>query len=154
MPLDALPPIEQATTYTAIIAGVPVVILLPRLRSVHIAEDGALVTGDAWTTAVTAHGAQPLTDLEFAAAPAPGWLVTLAADMTTAAIAGPAGLGEIYAGELVAEPKWRELVEQLHRDGAGLVVITGTAERMDPEAALEMMEAERAVWVRARMALT
>lgn len=148
-----LPPIEQATTYTAVIAGVPVVILLPRMRSVHIAEDGALVTGDAWTAAVTAYGAQPMTDLAFAGGLTPGWTVTLAEDMTAVTIAGP-GLGEIFTGGLVAEPSWRELVEQLHRDGAGLVVITGTAEQTSPERALEMMEADRAVWVCAHLVLT
>ncbi len=33
--------------------------------------------------------------------------------------------------------QWREPVEQLHRGGADLVVITGTAERTGPEGALE-----------------
>ncbi|WP_280336067.1 hypothetical protein [Nocardia wallacei] len=150
---DPLPLIEQATTYTAVIADVPVVIVLPRMRSIHIAESGALVTGDAWTDAVIAHGAQPMTDMEFAGGLTPGWTVTLTADMTTATITGPARLGEIYTGELVADPTWRELAGQLHRDGAGLPVITGTAEQMSPDGALEMMEQERAVWVRARTML-
>lgn len=147
------PEIEQATTWTAVIGVEPVVILLPRLRVVHIAESGALVTADAWTAAVRAHGARPMLDMAFAGGPVPGWLVTLEKDMTAARITGPAGLGEIYAGELAADPDWRQQVTQLHHTGAGLVVITGTTERLDPDAALEMMEAERAVWVRAHTAL-
>ncbi|MBB5918966.1 hypothetical protein BJY24_007899 [Nocardia transvalensis] len=154
MPLqDSLPPIEQATTYTAVIGSDPVLIVLPRMRSVHIAPSGELAAADAWTAAVTAHGAMPMTDAEFAHQVTPGWLVTIAKAMTTATIAGPPGLGEIYTGALEADRRWRQLVEQLHQDGGGLVVITGTADRMEPEAALEMMEAERAVWVRARTTL-
>ena len=149
------PEIEQATTWTAVIGAEPVVILLPRVRGVHIEpSSGALVSADAWTTAVTEHGARPMRDLEFAADPAPDWLITLSADMTTAGtttarITGPAGLGEIYTGELVADPDWRRQVADRHE--ASLVLITGTAERMTPQAALEMMEAERAVWVRATL---
>lgn len=148
------PPIEQVTTYTGIIGSTPVVILLPRCRSVHIATDGALVTADAWTAAVSAHGARPMLDLAFTGEVAPGWLVTLTEDMTTASITGPADLGEIYAGSLVCDAGWRRQVEQLRRIGAGLVVVTGTAEGLDLEAAMEMMENERAVWVRAELALS
>ncbi|WP_433717425.1 hypothetical protein ACQP2U_43835 (plasmid) [Nocardia sp. CA-084685] len=147
------PEIEQAVTFTAVIGSTPVVILLPRFRSVQIAPSGVLVTADAWTSAVRAHGARPMLDLEFAGDPVPGWLVSLAEDMTTVRIMGPTGLGEVYAGELVSDVEWRQQVEQLHRTGAGLVVVTGTAERLDPDAALEMMESERAVWVRSRTAL-
>ncbi|WP_280405279.1 hypothetical protein [Nocardia brasiliensis] len=149
-----LPPeIEQATIFTAVIGAEPVVIVLPRFRNVHIAESGELVTADAWTSAVSAHGARPMRAVEFAAGPLPGWLVTLAQDMTTVQIMGPADLGELVAGELAATPDWRQMAVLNHRTGAGLVVITGTAERMDGEAALEMMESERAVWVRADTAL-
>ncbi|MGY4102011.1 hypothetical protein ACW2Q0_21045 [Nocardia sp. R16R-3T] len=149
-----LPPeIEQATIFTAVIGAEPVVIVLPRFRSLHIAESGELVTADAWTSAVSAHGAVPLLDIEFAAGPVSGWLVTFAQDMTAVQILGPPGLGELVAGELAASVDWRQKAELNHHTGAGLVVITGTAQRMDGEAALEMMESERAVWVRAHTAL-
>jgi hypothetical protein len=149
----ATPEIEQATTYTAIIGTTPVVILLPRMRATLIAESGALVTADAWTTALLEHGAQPMRDTEFVGDPAPDWRVTLDQHMATALIMGPPGLGEIYAGELVADTEWRRQVAQRHHEGEGLVVITGTAEQQTPGAALEMMETERAVWVRAATAL-
>lgn len=146
------PEIEQATTYTAILGSTPAVILLPRVRTVHIAPSGALMTADAWTSAVRAAGAMPMTDLTFTAGPVPGWLVTLAEDMTSVRIAA-AELGEIFVGELVGDADWRRQVAQLHRTDSGLVVVTGTPERLDPDAALEMMESERAVWVRANTAL-
>ncbi|MBH0780371.1 hypothetical protein [Nocardia bovistercoris] len=148
-----VPEIEQATTYTAVIVGEPVVILLPRMRATLIAESGALVSADAWTAAVTRHGAVPMLDLGFAADPVPGWSIVLDRAMTAARITGPAGLGEIYTGALEAAPDWRHRVAQRHRDGGGLVVITGRADRMDPEAAQEMMEQERAVWIRTRLVL-
>jgi hypothetical protein len=149
-----IPEIEQATTFTAVIGETPVVILLPRFRSVHITATGALVTEDAWTSAVRAHGAEPMLDLEFAAGPAAGWLVTLAGDMTAARITGPAALGVVYEGELVYEGQWRRRVEHDLRTAAGLVVVTGTAEGMDPDAALEMMEQGRASWVRAAVTVS
>ena len=148
-----IPEIEQATTYTAIIGTTPVVIVLPRFRGVHIAESGALVTADAWTTALLAHGARPMHDLEFSGDPAPGWTVTIGAGVATARITGPAGLGIVYDGELEADTAWREQVAGLHHLGAGLVVISGTAEQPTADAALEMMEAERAVWLRAATTL-
>lgn len=64
--------------------------------------------------------------------------------MTTARIGGPAGLGEIYAGQLGADADWCRQVEQQHYAGEGLVVVTGAAERLDMEAAWEIMEAQRA----------
>ncbi|WP_216915235.1 hypothetical protein [Nocardia noduli] len=143
------PEIEQATTFTAIIGTTPVVIVLPRMRAVQIAESGALVTADAWTTALLKHSAQPMRDTDFVGDPAPGWTATIGPRVTTVRITGPAGLGEIYSGELQADPTWRERVAGLHHIGAGLVVVSGTAAQLTPDAALEMMEAERAVWVRA-----
>jgi hypothetical protein len=83
----------------------------------------------------------------------PGWRVTFAQEMTAVQVMGPADLGELVTGELVASADWRQKAKLNHRTGAGLVVITGTARRMDGEAALEMMESERAVWVRAYTAL-
>ncbi len=44
---NPVPEIEQATTFTAVIAAEPVLILLPRMRAVNIAESGTLVTADA-----------------------------------------------------------------------------------------------------------
>ncbi|MCX4099133.1 hypothetical protein [Nocardia sp. alder85J] len=131
------------------IAGVPVLIVLPRFRSVHIAPDGGLVSADGWTSKVCEHGARPMVDLEFVGGPEPGWRVALDAGAAGVRVTGPAGLGEMFAGELVCEPDWWRQVELDHRAGLGLVVVTGTA-RTDPDAALEMMEAGRAVWVRAR----
>ncbi|WP_040713315.1 hypothetical protein [Nocardia takedensis] len=148
-----MPEIEQATTFTAIIGSTPVVIVLPRFRSVHIAESGALVTADAWTTALLEHGAVPMRDLDFLGDPVPGWTVTIGAGVATARITGPAGLGVVYEGELEADAAWRERVAGLHHIGAGLVVISGTAEQPTADAALEMMEQERAVWIRAATAL-
>ncbi|WP_331764107.1 hypothetical protein OG225_43425 (plasmid) [Nocardia sp. NBC_01377] len=149
----ATPEIEQATTFTAIIGTTPVVILLPRMRATLVAESGALVTADAWTTALLEHGAQPMRDTDFLGDPAPGWTVAIGPRVATVRISGPAGLGEIYDGELHADPTWRERVAGLHHLGAGLVVVSGTAEQLTPDAALEMMEAERAVWIRAATAL-
>uniref|UniRef100_UPI003F491591 hypothetical protein n=1 Tax=Nocardia sp. CA-095871 TaxID=3239971 RepID=UPI003F491591 len=144
----ATPEIEQATTFTAVIAATPVLIVLPRMRATLIAASGALVTADAWTTALLEHGARPMRDTDFLGDPTPGWTVTIGAGLTTVRISGPAGLGEIYDGELAADTTWRERVADLHHIGAGLVVISGTADQLTPDAALEMMESERAVWVR------
>ncbi|MBF6548892.1 hypothetical protein [Nocardia brasiliensis] len=149
-----VPEIEQARTWTAVIGTEPVVILLPRLRGVLIAESGALVSADGWTTAWRDHGAQPMTDMLFESAATPGWSVTLTDAFTRARIAGPDGLGGIYTGELAADPQWCRQVEQRGRAGVGLVVISGTAEQLDPDAALAMMEAGRAVWVRAALSLS
>ncbi|MGN2642512.1 hypothetical protein ACTD5D_41325 [Nocardia takedensis] len=149
----ATPEIEQATTFTAIIGSTPVVIVLPRVRATVIAESGALVTADAWTTELLTHGAQPMRDTDFTGDPAPGWTVTIGAGAATARITGPTGLGEIYNGELHADATWRERVAGLPHIGAGLVVISGTADHPTPDAALEMMEREQAVWIRARTTL-
>ncbi|WP_040712131.1 hypothetical protein [Nocardia takedensis] len=149
----ATPEIEQATTFTATIGATPVIIVLPRLRAVHIAESGGLVTGDAWTTALLAHGARPMRDTDFRGEPASDWTVTLGPGMATARISGPPGLGEIYDGELHADTGWCERVAGMHHLGMGLVVISGAAESMTADGALEMMEAERAVWVRATTAV-
>ncbi|WP_216915444.1 hypothetical protein [Nocardia noduli] len=145
----ATPEIEQAMTWTAVIGTTPVVIVLPRFRSVHIAESGTLATADAWTTALTEHGAQPMRDTDFLGDPAPGWTVTIGAGVTTVRITGPTGLGEIYSGGLEADTQWRERVAGLHHIGTGLIVISGTADQLTPDAALEMVEAEHAVWIRA-----
>jgi hypothetical protein len=147
------PEIEQATTWTAIVGTTPVLIVLPRIRATLIAKSGALVTADAWTTALLEHGARPMRDTEFLGDPTPGWTVTIGPGLTTVRISGPAGLGEIYGGELVADTTWRERVAGLHHIGAGMVVISGTADQMTPDAALEMMESERAVWVRSHAVL-
>ncbi|MEV0713001.1 hypothetical protein [Nocardia aurea] len=143
------PEIEQATAFTAVIGTTPVVIVLPRMRAALIAESGALVTADAWIAALTEHGAQPMRDTDFVGDPAPGWTVTIGRGLTAVRITGPAGLGEIYDGGLEADTAWRERVAGLHHIGAGLVVISGTADSTTPDAALEMMETERAVWIRA-----
>ncbi len=148
-----VPEIEQVTTFTAIIGSTPVVIVLPRVRATVIAESGALVTADAWTTALLAHGAQPMRDIEFHDDPAAGWTITIGAGLTAVRISGPAGLGDIYDGELVADTAWRERVAGLHHLGAGLVVISGTVAHPTPDAALEMMEQDRAVCVRVATAL-
>ena len=87
-------------------------------------------------------------DTDFVGDPAPGWTVTIGRGLTAVRITGPAGLGEIYDGGLEADTAWRERVAGLHHIGAGLVVISGTADQLTPVAALEMMEAERAVWIR------
>ncbi|WP_405180964.1 hypothetical protein OG225_07170 [Nocardia sp. NBC_01377] len=147
------PDIEQAITFTAIIGSTPVVIVLPRFRSVHIAESGALVTVDAWTTALLEHGAQSMLDTDFLGDPTPGWTAAIGPGVTTVRITGPAGLGEIYSGELEADTAWRERVAGLHHIGAGLVVISGTADSTTPDAAQEMMESERAAWIRAATVL-
>ncbi|MCX4099225.1 hypothetical protein [Nocardia sp. alder85J] len=144
-----IPEIEHLVIHTAIVGTTPVVILLPRVRSVHIAPTGALVTSDAWTDEFRARGAVPLRDMAFAGARTPGWRITVDAGLSAIRIAGPAGLGVVGAGELVSDPSWRRAVERDLRDRGGLVVVTGTAQSTEPEAAVEMMEQDRAVWIRA-----
>ncbi|WP_216917966.1 hypothetical protein [Nocardia noduli] len=151
----ATPEIEQATAFTAVIGTEPVAVVLPRFLSVPMAESGALVTADAWIAALTEHGAQLMRDTDFLGDPAPGWTVAIGPAVTTVRINGPAGLGEIYEGELQAETKWRERVAGLHHIDAGVVVIiSGRADQLSPDAALDMLESGRAVWVRAHTTLS
>lgn len=63
------------------------------------------------------------------------------------------GGGYLYEGELAAADTWRQQVKKDHRDGCGLVVVTGTAAPTG-EAALEMMEQGRASWLRAHLDIT
>ena len=151
---DVLARLEQALTFTAIIADVPVVIVLPRFHAMFV--DGLdLVDTDAWTSAVRAAGARELEDLDFRADPAPGWGVVMNSTGTHVRVELPEGLGGGYLceGELVAEDAWHQQVQQDHRDGRGLVVVTGTAAPTG-EAALEMMEQGRASWLRAHLEIT
>ncbi|WP_157978427.1 MULTISPECIES: hypothetical protein [Nocardia] len=139
----ATPEIEQATTFTAIIGTTPVIIVLSRFRSVHIAESGTLFTADAWTTALLEHGAQPMLDTDFLGDPAQDWTDIIGPGLTPVRVTGPAGLGEIYSGGVEADTAWRERVAGLHHIGAGLVVISGPADQPTPDAAQQMMESER-----------
>lgn len=153
---DVLSRIEQATCYTAVIAGVPVLIVLPRFHGMVLNENqDVLVDTDLWTSAVRVAGARELANLDFIADPAPGWHVVLDPSAAQVRVELPEGLGGgyLYEGEVVAEDDWCQQVEQDHRDGRGLVVVTGTAAPTG-EAALEMMEEGRASWFRAHLEIT
>ncbi|MGW4365759.1 hypothetical protein ACWEKT_08940 [Nocardia takedensis] len=147
----ATPENEQPAAHTAIVGTTAVVIVLP--RSTYIAPSDAPATADAWTSALLDNGAQPLRGNDFPGNPTPGWTVTIGPGVTTVRITGPAALGDLYEGELPAETSWRDRVAGMHHLGMGLVVISGTADSPTMDGVLEMMKAERAVWVRARTAL-
>lgn len=58
-------------------------------------------------------------------------MVAFAQDMTVVQVMGTFGLGELCAGELIATPDWRRKADQIHRTGAGLVVIADPTTRLD-----------------------
>ena len=151
---DVLARLEQASTFTAIVADVPVVIVLPRFHGMFV-DGGDLVDADAWTSAVRAAGARELEDLDFVAGLTPGWRVVMNSTATQVTVELPDGLGGgcLYEGELFATDIWHQRVRRDHRNGRGLVVVTGTATPTG-EAAMEMMEQGRASWLRADLEIT
>lgn len=140
------PGIEDAETFAVIFDNEPAVIVLARHRATLIAADGALVAEDALTEAVRAHGARPMIDLAFDAAPARGWQAHLDTDAARLHIATPAHQA-LYQGTLHADPRWHQLIAANAAEGRGLVVITGSAPA-NHDAALDMIEQGRASWIR------
>ncbi|MGW4125207.1 hypothetical protein [Nocardia sp. NPDC004711] len=59
----------------------------------------------------------------------------------------------LHDGDLMCEPSWYQQVGECQREGRGLVVITGTAAPTET-AALEMIAAGLASWVRVQIELT
>ena len=140
------PNIDESDLFAATIAAEPVLILLPRFTVTSLDVDGNPAASDAFEAAVRAHGAQAMTELAFPGGPAPGWSATITA--AEARITGPGIVGEIYTGSTPAvSAEWFAAVADSQRCGRGIVVITGAA-ASNPDAALEMIEAGRASWVR------
>ncbi|MGW4354605.1 hypothetical protein ACWELJ_21250 [Nocardia sp. NPDC004582] len=152
-PGEPVPPaIEQADLFAGTIAAQPVLILLPRFMVKMLDEDGKPSASDVFEAAVRAQGAQPMRDMSFLGGPVAGWAVSITA--TEVRITGPGIVGELYRGSLpTVEPKWLTAVAREQQRGRGIVVITGAAASTS-EAALDMIEAGRASWVRATVDLT
>lgn len=149
----APPSVEDVDLLAATIVAEPVLILLPRTAVTQIGEDGTLVADDVFENALCAHGARPVTDTAFSSPPLPNWLVSI--DTATAAvrITGPSDLGDLYVGSLPGvNSAWLGQVADNQQCGRGIVLITGFAAPTS-DAALAMIAAGRASWVRARVEL-
>ncbi|WP_280488839.1 hypothetical protein [Nocardia farcinica] len=147
----APPEIEEADLLAAIIGDDPVLILLPRFKITQVDQTGRLLTGDAFEAAMHANGARRLSTLDFRAGPIPGWLVAIDAVAGRVQITGPGTVGTVYDGELVFQDLWHQRVVAA-ASHQGLVLITGSS-AATPEAALDMIAAGRASWVRAAVEL-
>lgn len=139
------PAIEEVSVFAFVLADEPVLIVIPHVIGSMISEDGALLAADAFESAVRAHGARPLLDLDFLGAPVPGWMTLFDPETTAVRITGPGLVGNLFDGTLPTSAAWRQRVaENSHR---GLVVITGST-APTPDDALEMIDAGRASWIR------
>lgn len=155
-PVDPMPPqVEEATVHAMRMAGEPVLVMVTPVRVAQVHEaSGELVTDDAFAAAVRAHGAQPMTDLGFHGDPVPGWSVQLAPGTGDLRITGPGVIAVLYEGSLTPHAEWLHLIAENQRHDRGLVLITGTAAGSDPDAALAMIAAGRASWLRCPVELT
>lgn len=151
---SAPPEIDDAAIYPATIGDTLVVIVLPRFRSVQMTGDGVLLTADAWTTRLRAHGARPLTSPDFPGGIDAGWSVTFTAAASSVAIDGPGDLAGLFSGTLDFDPAWQRDYTRVHQTGRGLVVVTGTAAELSPAGAQDMLAHDRALWIRAQTHLT
>ncbi|MGC4991928.1 hypothetical protein [Nocardia salmonicida] len=138
--------VDQAVTSTALLDGVPVVMVVPRARHVGVASTGQIVDSDIWTSTIIEHSGRALLDTTFGGPHTAGWAVTLDQDAHPMRVDSPAG--EI-TGELIADHTWWQRALHRHRGDDGVPVITDTT-LPNPAAALAMIEADQAVWVLAR----
>jgi hypothetical protein len=140
----------EAQVFAAMLGAAAVLIVLPRFAVAQIDPDGRLAAGDAAEAALRKHGAQPLRDLEFAADPVPGWLVTIDEAGGGLRIAGPDD-SALFDGDVTFAEEWYRLVAESARRGRGVVVLVGSA-GWSPESVMEMIDAGRASWVRSVVA--
>lgn len=137
--------IGDADIAAMILDGEPVLVLLPRYAMATIAPDGKLVTGDALDSDMRARGARPLVGTDYTAIPSPGWLAVHDTAAETLRITRPDG-AVAYDGTLSHHEQWNRLAAAVAQRTGGLVLITCSA--ATPQAALEMIEAGRALWLR------
>ncbi|MRH93351.1 hypothetical protein GFY24_39065 [Nocardia sp. SYP-A9097] len=113
--------IDDAHILTGTIDGEPVLILLTRFRVAQIAQDGALVSGDVLESAVRAHGAAPMTDIDFDRAPvAAGWRAVIDARRNRVLLIAP-DEQYLHIGDLACEPAWYQYIAERQREGRGLI---------------------------------